>query len=197
MRPKLVVIAKVPQRGAVKTRLASSIGEDAALSFYVGCLSGVLDTLTNYASWDVEIAITPDEGVASAFFGKWDVTLSPQGQGNLGDRLMRSLETAKPERPVIVIGSDIPGITADHIRGACDQLSSTALAIGPCPDGGFWLIGASRPPPIDLFSGVRWSTRWALADTLANIDRAMVSKLEMLEDVDDEETWRRYRSRQA
>lgn len=195
MRPKLVVFAKVPQRGSVKTRLASSIGEEAALAFYVECLGGVLDAVTGNANWDVEIAITPDQRGARTFFGRWNVSLSSQGEGNLGNRLMRFLGGAKPGTPVIIIGSDIPDITADHIQGAVDQLSHAALAIGPSPDGGFWLVGASRAPPSDLFSGVRWSTRWALADTLAKIDEALVSRLEMLEDVDDEESWRRYEAR--
>jgi glycosyltransferase A (GT-A) superfamily protein (DUF2064 family) len=96
----------------------------------------------------------------------------------------------------VVIGSDIPDIRRHHIWQAFRVLDRHQFVFGPARDGGYWLVGARRRPaePYDIFQEVRWSTEHALADTLANLGPHQAGPpLPVLEDVDDSESWRRWR----
>jgi glycosyltransferase A (GT-A) superfamily protein (DUF2064 family) len=92
----------------------------------------------------------------------------------------------------VLVGGDIPGLAARHIASAFRQLGGHDLVFGPAGDGGFWLVGARRPARLpQLFSNVRWSQPYALADTLAGLPRRVtVGFVERLEDVDDAEAYR-------
>ena len=89
--------------------------------------------------------------------------------------------------PVVIIGSDIPDITPEHIAKAFAALGSHDAVFGPADDGGFWVVGVRRRPVYpDLFHTVRWSTRHALADTIVNLGtRFNCALLETLIDIDD------------
>ena len=88
----------------------------------------------------------------------------------------------------MLVGSDIPAMRPRHIARAFALLGRHDLVFGPASDGGFWLVGArrSRPLPRSLFAEVRWSTRHALADTLATIPAGYTTGIaDTLDDVDD------------
>jgi rSAM/selenodomain-associated transferase 1 len=178
----------------VKTRLAAEIGAAAALEFYRCVLSSVLGRLARETEWTTVAAVTPDEAVAHPFFSGSGAEAAPQGPGDLGERIARFLAPASPDAPVLVVGSDVPDLGARHVRSALEALKTHDLAIGPCPDGGYWLIGAARPPGPRLFDNVRWSSAHARADTLANA-HGPVALLEELEDVDDAADYRRFMAR--
>jgi hypothetical protein len=94
---------------------------------------------------------------------------------------------------VLIIGSDVPGITRDLISEAFHLLGSHDAVLGPSNDGGYWAIGLRRyPRPINPFLAVRWSTRHALGDTLMNLRGSSVAKLPSLDDIDDVATLRRF-----
>lgn len=194
-RAVVAIFAKAPVSGRVKTRLAATIGDAAALEFYRSSLAGVIGRLADRPDWDLEIRVTPDDAVGDPVFVP--CRTAGQGDGDLGDRLHRVLGRATPRRPVVVIGADVPEIAPNHIAEALEALSDHDLAIGPSPDGGFWAIGASRPPPAGLFDGVRWSTRHALADTAANAAGLSLAFISSLEDVDDEAGLARLQARRA
>ena len=105
--------------------------------------------------------------------------------------------TAGPRGPVVLVGSDIPGIAAAHIARAFHALARNDLVFGPAADGGYWLIGTRRRIlPRDLFRGVRWSTAHALADTLARAPRHWrVAIVDILDDVDDAAAYERWQVR--
>ena len=91
-----------------------------------------------------------------------------------------------PPGPMVVIGSDIPGITRRHIAEAFQRIGADDWVLGPATDGGYWLVGARRRPRVIApFAGVRWSTAHALEDTLANLAGQKIGFLESLQDVDD------------
>lgn len=186
--PTLFVMVKAPLAGAVKTRLAATIGTAEALRFYRSSTASLLRRVGSDPRWRTVLAVSPDRYARSRF---WPVNLSRigQGQGDLGDRMQRLLDV--PGGPCILIGSDVPGIRTGHIAEAFAVLARSRLVFGPSEDGGFWLAGARRPTP-RLFRNVRWSTPHALADTLANVGRP-VGLAATLADVDKEADWRRWR----
>jgi glycosyltransferase A (GT-A) superfamily protein (DUF2064 family) len=97
--------------------------------------------------------------------------------------------------PIVLIGSDIPGIAPNHIASAIRKVTGTTLVIGPSGDGGFWLIARhARPLRRGIFDNVRWSTEFAMADTVRNW-AGPVDFAPSLRDVDtigDYLRWRRH-----
>jgi glycosyltransferase A (GT-A) superfamily protein (DUF2064 family) len=92
----------------------------------------------------------------------------------------------------VLIGSDIPGVTASYIAEAFTLLRGNDAVFGPAADGGFWLVGLKPLPHLrDIFRDVRWSSPHALGDTLANLADRKVGFAARLDDVDDREAyWR-------
>lgn len=197
MTAGLVVFAKAPLLGRVKSRLAAGIGEEAALAFYRETLSTVLARLDGGGPWRTRLAVTPDEVMGDAGLWPTETPRVPQAGGDLGARMGRFLAEAEPGGPVVIVGSDIPDITAAHLARAFETLGGHDLVLGPAKDGGYWLVGASRPPPATLFDGVRWSTEHARADTLRNAAGTAVALVDELEDVDDPEAYQRWLERRV
>jgi len=185
MTRHVVVMAKAPRMGRVKSRLARDIGLVGAWTFYRRTLASTTQKLKD-PRWSYWLSITPD-GACNAprqWPPRW--RRRPQGLGDLGARMLAPMQTLTPG-PVVVVGSDIPDLHADHIAAAFEALRDNDWVFGPASDGGFWLVGAKRHPRlIDPFQGVRWSSEHALADTLANLpDGTRVGFVETLNDVDN------------
>ena len=103
-----------------------------------------------------------------------------------------------PPGPAIIIGGDIPAIRPAHIAAAFRLLGNADAVLGPARDGGYWLVGLKRMPKVlEPFAGVRWSSAYALADTVANLDGKRVAFAAMLSDVDTGEDHRRERASAA
>jgi rSAM/selenodomain-associated transferase 1 len=178
MRGDVVILfARAPRLGAVKRRLARGIGAMAALRFYRTQLARTL-RLAHDPRWRVELAVTPDHGGA-----RWPrgVARLGQGQGDLGVRMGRALGR---HRRAVLVGSDIPDLSRADIAAAFRALGRAQAVFGPAEDGGYWLVGLGPRRPARPFAGVRWSTRHALADTLANFPGRRVALLRTLRDVD-------------
>ena len=196
LRAQVIVFAKRPRSGEVKTRLAASLGVDMAVQAYRELLTDVVSKLGPAEAWDLSLAVTPDDAVDDEEAWPVRAPRRPQGGGDLGRRLERVLAGATQARPVLVVGSDVPGLTAGAVQDALDRLAQVDVVLGPSPDGGYWAIGVSRPPPAGWLDGVRWSSPHALEDTLqgavaAGLDAAVLDL--WLEDVDDLASYRRWR----
>ena len=87
-------------------------------------------------------------------------------------------------RRVAIVGTDIPALCADDVAAAFRALGGAQAAFGPSEDGGYWLVALSPRRPARPFAGVRWSTAFALSDTLANFAGRRVALLRVLRDVD-------------
>ncbi len=186
----LVIMAKEPRCGAVKTRLAKDIGAVAATQFYRRTLNSVSARLTRDMRWRTLIAVTPDSAIHAPVWPD-GAGLVAQGEGDLGARMQRAFDCLPPG-PVVIIGTDIPEISGRHIAQAFRKLDSNDAVLGPCDDGGYWLVGQRRTPRVlDIFANVRWSSTHTLEDTLANLAGARVAMLEHLGDVDDGTSYRR------
>jgi uncharacterized protein len=190
-RRTLVVMVKEPRAGRVKTRLARGIGAAAATAFYRHTTRAVLVRVTRPDEWTTVLAIAPDNALQTRMLAH-NGPRQPQGSGDLGARMQRIFGRA-PSGPVLIIGSDVPGITATHVRQAFAALGANDAVFGPAPDGGYWLIGLKRFPGVPrAFANVRWSTAHALADTRANLERLRIALLEPLDDIDEAGDLRRF-----
>jgi uncharacterized protein len=183
MRRTLILFVRLPRLGTGKRRLARDIGAVAALGFERLMLACSLRRLGRDRRWRSQLALTPDRAAR-----RWSGAM-PQGAGDLGVRMRRALAACGPG-PVVLVGSDIPGLTAAHIAEAFALLGRHDVVFGPARDGGFWLVGCRHRPPD--FGTVRWSTRHALAEVLGNLPRRLtVGFAAMLDDVDDGVAYRK------
>jgi rSAM/selenodomain-associated transferase 1 len=183
----LVVFTRYPSLGTGKRRLAAGIGAIEALRFQRVSLTHTLNRLAD-KRWQTWLAVTPDRS------GPWPPRfgLIAQGKGDLGERLAR-VANGLPQGPMLVIGSDVPGISRELTSRAFHLLEGHDAVVGPSSDGGYWALGLRRRPTIiNPFRGVRWSTKHALADTLANLDGRSVARLKRLDDIDDAEALARF-----
>lgn len=194
--PQLVIMAKTPLIGRVKTRLARDIGGVEAVRFFRTASAGLIRRLARDPRWQTVLALTPDRAVHEP--GIWPDGLPrvAQGSGDLGARMGRLFRDLPPG-PVVIVGADIPAIEAAHVAAAFAALGRHDAVLGPAEDGGYWLVGLKRRPRIaDIFNGVRWSSVHTLEDTERNIRAAglKLARLESLADIDtgaDHARWRR------
>lgn len=198
MRPRchLVVFVRTPQVGRVKTRLAADIGAVAAAAFQRHATRAQLRRLAGDRRWRTVLAVTPDGDSARPRLWPRGCARMAQGGGDLGARMGRAMDAVGPGA-VVLVGSDVPDIRPHHVAGAFRLLGRLDAVFGPARDGGYWLVGlARRRRTADLFKGVRWSSRHALADTVANLgsDRS-VGFVETLDDIDDGAALARWRER--
>jgi rSAM/selenodomain-associated transferase 1 len=195
MRPlrTLVIMVKDPVAGRVKTRLARGIGCIPATAFYRHAVAGLAARLAVPRRWTTLLAVAPDAAVGSRAL-RSRLEKIPQGRGDLGQRMQRVFDRL-PTGPVVIIGSDVPGISQSDIASAFRRLEGHDAVLGPSPDGGYWLIGLGRRRRrLEPFPGVRWSTDEALAGTLRNLAGCRVSLLSSKADIDDAADWQRARA---
>lgn len=178
----LIIMAKEPLPGQVKTRLAKDLGTTAAAWWFRHQLKYILRNLSD-PRWELVISLSPDFFVKRSKFWPSKIKCIPQGKGNLGQK-MQNIFMYYLNRPVCIIGGDIPNITKLEISKAFRKLGSRKFVVGPAEDGGFWLIGHQGQLPRKLFEGVRWSSPWTLSDTIETFEDQPFSSLSKLQDVD-------------
>lgn len=175
---------KEPRPGRVKTRLARDIGPVAAAWWFRHQSAALIRRLDD-PRWRLVLAVAPDRAVAASRCWPVHLPRMPQGGGDLGERMARVFR-ALPPGPVCVIGGDIPGIGKPHIARAFAALGRYEAVFGPAHDGGYWLVGLRRSGavPAGFLQDVRWSTRHALADSMASLPGARIALTDRLRDVD-------------
>ena len=198
IRRHLVLFVREPRFGMGKRRLAKDVGDVAALRFERAMLGLLARRLGHDRRWRLRLAVTPQRARQRARLWPRGVAVASQGGGDLGQRMRRAL-AACPPGPAVLVGSDIPALSAHHIADAFRLLGHCDVVFGPAGDGGFWLVGARRCPCLPpLFGRVRWSGPHALADVLGNLPRRVrVGFAARLEDVDDGASYRRLAPRRG
>jgi uncharacterized protein len=183
MRPRLIVMAKTPVLGLVKTRLGREIGPAAATRLFRATSAAVLGRLMRDPRFQTRLAMAPDAGARTRAFAH-TIPRQAQGGGDLGAKLHRAAHCA-PAGPVVIIGTDIPSVRPAHIARAFRELGRHDVVVGPAEDGGFWMIGFHRRRALPrCYGGVRWSHAETLADVLANLSGYRVARLDTLSDLD-------------
>lgn len=183
--PRLAILVKEPCPGSVKTRLAIDLGTIKATKWYRDESWKTINHLTKDPRWDTYLAVSPDHAGLLSRVWPEQVRRIPQGSGHLGQRMKNVFRQLHPG-PTIIIGSDIPGIKPSQIAQAVHSIGKYDVYIAPSPDGGFWLIGikGKRPLPPKAFENVRWSTAFAMEDTISSLGKISLGIGEEMSDVD-------------
>jgi rSAM/selenodomain-associated transferase 1 len=170
MAALLIIFAKEPVPGQVKTRLSPPLAAAAAARLYQYFLEDILEEMGRLTEISLALAYNPP--IALNFFKKLvpaDVLLFPQEGADLSTRLVRAFDQgfSRGFDTVLVRNSDSPDLPGNSVLTAAQALASgTAdLVLGPSPDGGYYLVGLKKLRP-DLFQGISWSSATVLADTL-------------------------------
>jgi rSAM/selenodomain-associated transferase 1 len=190
MTALLIIFAKEPVPGQVKTRLCPPLSGEAAARLY-GCFQeDILEEMARLPGLSLALAYTPD--TALDFFKELapsGVLLFPQEGSDLGERMLRAIDQglAVGFETVLIRNSDSPDLPGAMVLAAAQALESgqADLVLGPSPDGGYYLVGLKSPQP-ELFQEMSWSTPTVLAETLARAQRLAltVHLLPPWEDID-------------
>lgn len=185
---RVVAFARYPEPGLCKTRLIPAVGPDGAARIHKRLVEICIAAMRG-SGLPMELHIT---GASPSAFADWlgtDIRFVEQGDGDLGARLLR----ATSPLPVLLIGSDAPGLDAARLRAAADALSHAPAVIGPADDGGYYLLGLRNPSPW-LFNEMAWGTDSVFADTMARfaVHGIQPVVLDSLSDVDRPEDLQRW-----
>ncbi len=187
MSPTLLVFAKPPVLGQVKTRLAHALGDASALAVY-RCLLEV--TARAIATWPGPIRVLT-AGDMAAFAGTPLASFPsrPQSDGGLGARLAAGFRAVPG--PALAIGTDCPGLAPDHLRRLAAALERHPAVFGPAHDGGYWgvAVGDARCIPVCFADDLPWSRPSLLAETMARLagNGIVAGMTDTLADLDDAE----------
>ena len=192
---RIAVFAKAPVAGAVKTRLAALLGPEGAAGLHAGLVRHALSTAVQSRVGAVELWCAPDE--RHPFFERcaeeFGVTLRRQEGADLGERMRRAFDAALGSgSALLIIGSDCPALGAAKLRSAAEALRSHDAVIAPAEDGGYVLVGLSKPAPM-LFDGIAWGGSAVMGQTRAKLAQGGVGWKELATfwDVDRPEDYAR------
>lgn len=185
----VVVFAKAPAPGGVKTRLSPPFSPEQAAALYRAFAADSWSAAVGTAGAEAVVAYEPhpdwpDPSWLASPAPEW----FPQEGAGLGRRLAAATGKAFVDGAgrVVVIGTDCPHLASSRIEEAFSRLAAAPVVLGPAKDGGYYLIGLRGPNPT-LFDDIPWSGPGVLEATLARAAelRAGVHLLDPLEDVDD------------
>lgn len=166
----VAIMAKIPRPGQVKTRLCPPLSSKEAAELYRCFLLDKIEQIKGLKEAAAAIAYTP-EGAKSLFedMASPDFIFIPQQGGDLGSRLLNTLNQllCLGYTKVLAIDSDTPTLPLDYIQRAVTLLSKPEidLVLGPCEDGGYYLIGLCKLYR-ELFDGMTWSSAEVLSETI-------------------------------
>lgn len=177
----IVIFAKAPVAGLAKTRLAPALGAAGAAAVHARLVEATVRTAIDARLGPVTLACAPDGG--HPFFVRLaaahPLRLVDQGEGDLGERMFRAFEQQLAASPVLLIGTDCPGIDPAYLAAAAHALErGHDVVIGPAEDGGYVLVGARR---IDrcVFSGIGWGGPEVMAATRTRLSACGLSWFEL------------------
>lgn len=187
---EILVFAKAPIMGQVKTRLIPAIGAESAVRLYQQMLQQTLKLVVDSAFCRVRLLCAPD--TSHPFFqslsSNYDVPLDPQEGNDLGERMFNAASRRLNEfKNVILIGSDCPEMSASHLEDVINIMAQgeSDVVITPAHDGGYVLLGLRRIDP-GLFEDVNWGTEAVMSQTRSALEqlRWHWKEMEPLKDLD-------------
>lgn len=190
MNETLIIFSRYPEPGKTKTRMIPALGAEGAASLQREMTEHTLNTaqrLLSSRNFTLEVHYA---GGSQQLMTKWlgkDLQYIAQASGDLGQKMRSAFEHAfklKNQR-VLIIGIDCPDINQIILNEAFNSLQNNDLVLGVAEDGGYYLIGLSRPIP-SLFNNIDWGTDRVLNQTknIAQQLKLNIHYLTTLSDVD-------------
>ncbi len=195
-RPEaLVVFLRLPILGKVKTRIATSTGDEMALRIYQHLMACALQSA---AETNIPVFLFYEGGIPSLSDRDKRFTYVEQTVGPLDQKISHAISfVLGTYSKVIVIGSDCPELSSTTLKESFKQLDTSDIVIGPAVDGGFYLLGCKKLNP-EILQDIQWSTSSVLQKLLSNVRNAGLSfhLLDELADIDTEADWLTYIKRE-
>jgi rSAM/selenodomain-associated transferase 1 len=171
MSTSLIIFAKSPVPGKVKTRLTPYITPKEATELYKAFIADIVCNARKLKCKRITIAYTPTDAEATfhSICGQ-SVDYLPQKGDDLGERMKDAFKHSfhKGSTRTVLIGTDSPTLPLSYIQKAFDALKEAPIAIGPTFDGGYYLVGLSEENDT-IFDGIHWSTSKVFDQTLTRI----------------------------
>ncbi len=195
---RLIIFGRYPVIGRTKTRLIPVLGPTGAADLQRRFTEQLLQTALS-AAWttpfDLEFCYT---GGSDRLVKRWlrtdEIALTHQPGGDLGRRMYLAMASAfkKGYQKVVLIGTDVPELSATHLKAAFDALREVDIVLGPSTDGGYWLIASRRK--VEIFNGITWSRNTVLKQTMAKAKEKGLSvhclnPLTDMDTIDDLKQW--------
>lgn len=192
-----IIFGRYPVPGLTKTRLIPALGALGAADLQRRLTERAAAVLAGSVS-PLSFAFTGGTlAQVARWLGRFGIQFAPQPEGDLGRRMGRMLDRslAQGSRQVVLVGTDIPALSARHVRLAFEALTSHDLVLGPSTDGGYWLVGCRRPARI--FDHIPWGSGQVLTQTLAAARKQGLSTvlLPALDDLDTEADLKKWQPR--
>jgi rSAM/selenodomain-associated transferase 1 len=200
MKKGLIVFAREPLPGTVKTRLAASIGNHAAAELYESMLRDVLKSARQLRDVDTVVYWDCEEESLPVLAERYECNARRQSQGSLGQRMQTALEEmfATSCDVCCIVGSDAPDLPISFIQDAYELLAESQwdLVFGPSRDGGYYLLGQREVWP-QLFTNIPWSSADVLEKSLAaaRVSGLTAALLPEWQDIDTLEDLRAFQKR--
>lgn len=196
----LIIFAKAPVPGQVKTRLQTHLSAEECAELHASFIIDAIRIAHRVPDSDIFISCHP--GVENPFFQKvardHKVRLTPQNGNDLGERMANGIRDALSTgyKKVVIIGSDSPDLPPEYIQEAFKRLETSEMVIGPATDGGYYLIGGIKELPV--FEGIPWSSDKVFEMTLkkAGGHGLIFSVLNEWYDIDTWEDLQRFKANQ-
>lgn len=189
-RTAFIIFGRYPHPGKVKTRLASSIGDDTAAEFYRLCAEHTFRQLTRFlphTSVCFYCADKDDFSLTNEWVAPYRFSREIQSGSTLGERMKSAFDSSfqNGATQVIIIGTDAPDISSEILQTSVTALETADLVIGPALDGGYYLLGMKKLNE-DLFEDIPWSTDNVLQATIekAYAHHLTIQLLPVLTDID-------------
>ena len=181
--PLIIVFVRNPELGRVKTRLAKSIGDQAALETYK-ILSKHTSKIISEIDSD-QLIFYSDKIQDNDIWTATNCKKQIQTKGDLGQKMLAAFQYgfSLGYQKILIIGSDLYSLRPKHIESAFEQLENYDVVIGPALDGGYYLLGLNFIIP-KIFKQKQWSTSSVLKETLSDLKEFNVNLLEPLNDID-------------
>jgi hypothetical protein len=168
---RIAVLAKAPVAGFAKTRLAPRLGAEGAARLQAALTERAVRTACAAGLGAVTLWCAPDTGHPSfaALARRHGLALAAQRGADLGARMAQAVAAQAGPGGVLVIGTDCPALTPQHLRSSASALAGGDDAVLlPAEDGGYVLIGLRAPHP-EVFEGIAWGGERVLAETRARL----------------------------
>lgn len=193
MKKGLIVFAREPLPGEVKTRLAAAIGKQAAVELYKTMLETVLKSTRQLSNIETTVFWSCKNESLPQLAREYHCTSRLQCSGDLGQRMYAAFEDmfAHGCELCCIIGSDAPDLPCEYILNAYKLLSAqqTDVVFGPSTDGGYYLLGMKELRP-QLFMNIHWSTANVLRQSLtvaqaSGLTTALLPEWQDIDTLDD------------